>query len=64
MFDDAVTPAKAWREFLRLTQADVATRMGIGPAACAQPEAAKRPRKAALPKLAEALGLSLHQLAW
>jgi hypothetical protein len=64
VFEDAVTPAKAWREFLRLTQADVATRMGISQAAYAQTEAAKRPRKATLQKLADALGLSLDQLAW
>lgn len=64
VFDDAVTPAKAWREYLRLTQADVATRMGISQAAYAQTEAAKRPRKATLQKLADALGLSLEQLAW
>ncbi len=62
--DDAVTPAKAWREFLRLTQADVATRMGMSQAAYAQTDAAKRPRKATLQKLADALGLSLDQLAW
>jgi transcriptional regulator with XRE-family HTH domain len=38
--------------------------MGISQAAYAQTEAAKRPRKATLQKLADALGLSLDQLAW
>lgn len=64
VFDDAVTPAKAWREYLRLTQAEVAARMGISQAAYAQTESAKRPRKATLEKLATALGLSLEQLTW
>jgi DNA-binding XRE family transcriptional regulator len=64
VFDDAVTPVKAWREHLRMTQADVAVRMGITQAAYAQTEAAKRPRKATLQKLADALGLSIEQLAW
>lgn len=64
VFDDEVTPAKAWREYLRLTQAEVAARLGITQAAYAQTEAAKRPRKATLQKLANALGLSVEQLSW
>lgn len=64
VFEDEVTPAKAWREYLRLTQADVAARMGITQAAYAQTEAAKRPRKTTLQKLAGALGLSIDQLVW
>ena len=54
----------AWREHLRLTQAEVAERMGITQSAYAQMEAAKRPRKATLQKVAHALGLELDQLAW
>ena len=64
VFEDEVTPAKAWREYLRLTQADVAARMGLTQAAYAQTEAAKRPRKTTLQKLAGALGLSIDQLVW
>jgi transcriptional regulator with XRE-family HTH domain len=38
--------------------------MGITKAAYAQTEAAKRPRKTTLQKLADALGLSIDQLVW
>ncbi|MDX9707489.1 MAG: helix-turn-helix transcriptional regulator [Azospira sp.] len=63
MFDGGVSSARAWREHLRLTQGEVAARMGISQAAYAQMEAAKRPRKATLEKIAAALGLSVEQLA-
>jgi DNA-binding XRE family transcriptional regulator len=53
---------RAWREYLGLTQEEVAARMGITQAALAQIEAAKRPRKATLEKLAQALGVSVEQL--
>ena len=54
---------QAWREYLMLTQAEMAARMGITQAGYAQIEAAKRPRKATLQKAAEALGITLEQLA-
>ena len=60
---DGSSATKAWREYLRLTQAEVAARMGVSQAAFAQMEKAKRPRKATLQKVADALGLSLEQLA-
>lgn len=59
---DGASATKAWREYLRLTQAEVAARMGVTQAAFAQMEAAKRPRKATLQKVADALGLELAQL--
>lgn len=43
--------------------ANLAARMGVTQAAFAQMEAAKRPRKATLQKVADALGLELAQLA-
>jgi len=46
-----------------LTQAEMTARMGITQAGYAQIEAAKRPRKATLQKAAEALGITLEQLA-
>ena len=55
---------QAWREYLMLTQADMAERMGITQAGYAQIEAAKAPRKATLHKAAEALGITLEQLAY
>ena len=61
---DGATSLVAWREYLRLTQAEVATRMGVSQAAYAQMEASKRPRKATLVNIAAALGLELDQLAF
>lgn len=59
---DGASAIKAWREYLRLTQAEVAARLGITQAAFAQMENARRPRKATLQKVAVALGLELQQL--
>lgn len=64
VFDSGVSPMAAWREHLRLTQAELATRIGITQAAYAQIEAGKRPRKATLQKVAAAMGLEVEQLAW
>lgn len=64
VFDAGLSPLAAWREHLRLTQSEVAARMGITQAAYAQIESGKRPRKATLQKAALALGLDLEQLAW
>jgi len=59
---DGVSMLQAWREYLMLTQTDMAERMGISQAGYAQIEAAKRPRKATLQKAADALGIMLEQL--
>lgn len=64
VFDADVSPMAAWREYLRLTQAELAARLGISQSAYAQIEAGKRPRKATLQKVADAMGLQLGQLAW
>ncbi len=64
VFDGEVSPMAAWREHLRLTQAEVAQRMGISQSAYAQAEAGKRPRKTTLEKAAVAMGLTLDQLQW
>lgn len=64
VMDGTASNMQAWREHLRLTQAEVAERMGISQAAYAQMEAAKRPRKVTLQKVADAMGLALEQLAW
>ena len=64
VFDGPMSATKAWREYLRLTQAEVAARMGITQAAYAQMESAKRPRKVTLQKVADAMGLTLEQLDW
>jgi DNA-binding XRE family transcriptional regulator len=61
---DGGNKIKAWREYLRLTQAEVAGRIGVTQAAFAQMEATRRPRRATLEKLAPALGLTIDQLDW
>jgi DNA-binding XRE family transcriptional regulator len=61
---DGQSMLQAWREYLMLTQVEMAERMGITQAGYAQIEAAKRPHKATLQKAAEALGISLEQLAY
>lgn len=59
---DEMTPMKAWREYRRLTQVEIATQLGITQAAYAQLENAKRPRKSTLARVAKALEISVSQL--
>jgi ribosome-binding protein aMBF1 (putative translation factor) len=61
---DEMTPAKAWREHLGLTQAEVAARAGMTQSALSQIESGEhKARKATRKKLAAALGITLEQLA-
>jgi ribosome-binding protein aMBF1 (putative translation factor) len=58
-----LTPIRAWREHLGMTQAEVAARMAISQAAFAQFEASTaRPRPSTLRRVAQALGIQLEQL--
>jgi DNA-binding XRE family transcriptional regulator len=59
---DDVPPARAWREHLGLTQAEVAERLGISQPAYAQQEASTRNRKNTRDKIAAALGITPAQL--
>ena len=59
---DGASPMKAWREYLGLTQAEVAVRLGVSQAAYSQTEAAARPRKATVARVAAALRLAVEQL--
>jgi DNA-binding XRE family transcriptional regulator len=59
---DGVSPLRAWREFKKLTQAEMGCRMSISREAYQQMEAASRPRKATLTLAAEALGIDKEQL--
>lgn len=59
---NGATPAKAWREYLQLTQADVAARMGITQPSYAKQEASTRLRAASIEKIAAALNISVAQL--
>jgi transcriptional regulator with XRE-family HTH domain len=60
--EDGVSMARAWRDYLGLSQAEVAERMGITQAALSQVERAKRHRRETLERLADALEISEDQL--
>lgn len=63
MIRDDMTPFRAWREYLHLTQAEVAERAEITQAALSQIESgAHKARKATREKLARAMGISAEQL--
>ena len=54
---------KAWREYFRLTQAELALKAGMKQSALARLESGHAgPRTATLLKLAEALGITVEQL--
>jgi DNA-binding XRE family transcriptional regulator len=54
---------KAWREYLALTQAELAAKAGIKQPALARIEKPDvNPRKSSLIKLADAMGLTVEQL--
>ncbi len=57
-----MTPIRAWREHLGLTQAEVAHRLGISQSAYAQQEAKENVRKSTREKIARALGTDPEQL--
>lgn len=57
-----VSPVKAWREHLEMTQAEVAARMDIKQSSYAELEAKKNIRKSSRVKIAAALGISESQL--
>lgn len=57
-----VSAARAWREFLKLTQAEVASRLGISQSAYSQYETASRLRKSTKQKIANALNIHPEQL--
>ncbi|VVO03453.1 helix-turn-helix domain-containing protein [Pseudomonas fluorescens] len=59
---DGATPIRAWREYLNLTQEEVAKRLGISQPAFAQQEAVNKPRRATREKIALAFGIKADQL--
>ncbi|OOH90801.1 transcriptional regulator [Pasteurellaceae bacterium 15-036681] len=61
-FDKQYSALKAWREYLGLTQAEVANRLGISQSAYSQHENAKSLRKATREKIAIALGIKAELL--
>ena len=58
-----MTPIRAWREHLGLTQSEVAQRLGISQSAYAQQETKGNLRKTTREKIAGALGIAPEQLA-
>jgi len=62
VFDQQVTPMRAWREYLALTQTEVARRIGISQAAYAQMETTASPRRSTLTKVAKAFDITVEQL--
>ena len=62
---EQISPIRAWREYLGLTQAEVAARMDVSQSAFAQVEAPEaKPRLATVKKVAAALELAADQLKW
>jgi len=54
---------KAWREYFKLTQAELASKAGMKQSSLARLENSNSsPRKATLAKIAEALGIGVEQL--
>jgi len=54
--------ARAWREYLELTQTEVARRMGISQGSYAELEGKKLIRKSSRERIAKALGIDESQL--
>ena len=61
---EEISMLQAWREYLGLTQDELAKRMGMTQAGYAQIESAKKPRKVTLKKAAAALGVAVEQLGY
>lgn len=59
---DGATPVRAWREYLKLTQAEVAERLGIAQPSYAKQEASEALRRSSIEKIAAALGITVEQL--
>ncbi|TWC71720.1 helix-turn-helix domain-containing protein [Herbaspirillum sp. SJZ099] len=59
---EGATPLRAWREHLKLTQAEVAQRLGISQPAYAKQENSETLRPATIAKIAAALGITSEQL--
>jgi len=63
VINKGMTPIRAWREHLGLTQTEVARRLDISQSAYAQQEAKEPVRKSTREKIAKALGIAPEQLA-
>lgn len=59
---NGVTPVRAWREYLCLSQAEVAARLGISQQSYAEQDASAALRRTSIEKIAGALGITFEQL--
>jgi predicted transcriptional regulator len=59
---DGATPVRAWREYRKLTQAEVAARLGISQSSNAQQENSDSLRRSTIEKIAAALCITADQL--
>ena len=59
---DGASPLRAWREYLKLTQEEVASRMGITRSAYTQMEHSGKPHRSTLERAAKAFGIELEQI--
>lgn len=62
MLDKEYSPARAWREYLGVTQTQAAANLGVSQSAYSQFEATVNPRKSTRIKIAKALGINPEQL--
>lgn len=62
IFLEKMSPARAWREHIGLTQQAVAERLGISQPAYAQQESSDKLRKSTRNKIASALGIAAELL--
>ena len=58
VFDNNYSPVQAWREYLKLSQVEVANKIGISQSAYSQYEKSQKLRKATRIKIASALGIN------
>ena len=58
VFDNNYSPVQAWREYLKLSQVEVANKIGISQSAYSQYEKSQKLRKATRTKIASALGIN------
>ena len=59
---DGATPVRAWREYLNLTPAEVAARLGISQSSYAEQEDSESLPRSSIEKIAAALGITFDQL--
>jgi predicted transcriptional regulator len=62
VLEQQITPVRAWRECLKLTQAEVAERLGISQPSYAEQEDCESLPRSSIDKIAAALSITFDQL--